>query len=160
MRTTLLALALLATTGTTALAVSGSASLTGHSTLAPKHCRHDRGSFTATVQLLADGTWTAQGDLALSGTITAVGRSGRKFLLDFDDPSRMSFLAALADEASTLCQLPVTVTGASRKAFTLVFNRKGTRATLTIRYRLTGTAAGHPGHASYQLGAKGTWTPG
>jgi hypothetical protein len=160
MRTIALALVLLATTATGVFGVSGSATFTGRSTLAAAHCGSGHRSFTADVQVHGDGTWSAQGSIAASGTYAAVGRSGRKFLLDFDDPSRATFFAVLEADTSALCRLPVTVTGGTRKAFAVVLNRKATRVTLTVRYRITGTAAGNRGHATFQVHAKGPWTPG
>ena len=160
MRTISLALVLLATTATGVFGVSGSATLTGRATLAATHCGRGHQSFTADVQVHDDGTWSGQGSITASGTYVAVGRSGRRFLFDFDDTSRATLFAALEADASALCRLPVTITGGTRKAFAVVLNRKTTRMTLTVRYRVTGTAAGNPGHATFQVHAKGPWTPG
>lgn len=160
MRTISLVLGLLAITASGALGVSGSAMVAGRSTLAAKHCGHSRDTFTADFQLNGDGTWTGQGNITASGTYAAVGRSGRKFLLDFDDPSRATFFAALASGFSDLCRIPVTVTAGTRKAFTVVLNRKTTRVTLTVRYKLIGTAGGNPGRGTFRVHVAGPWTPG
>jgi len=160
MRTIAFLLGLLAVTASGALGVSGTATVTGHSTLAAKHCGHSRGGFDADIQLKDDGTWTGQGSITASGTYTAIGKSGRKFLLDFDDLSRATLFAALSSDFSTLCGIAVDVTGGTRKTFTVVLNRKTTRVTVTMRYKLSGTAGGNPGHGTFQVRVAGPWTPG
>lgn len=159
MRNVILGLLFVSATATGAGAVSGTATLSGHSSIAVSRCGHARRAFTANIQVLGDGTWTAQGDLAAGGTYTPVGRSGRKFLLDLDDASTTDLIARAAIDASLLCRLHVTVTGIKRKAFGVVLNRPGTQISVTFKYRINGNAAGHGGHGTIQIKGHGPWTP-
>ena len=159
MRNVISGLLLVAVTATGAGAVSGTATLTGRTSIAVSPCGHAGRSFAASIQVLGDGTWTAQGDLAASGTYTAVGRTGRKFLLDLDDASSTALIARAETDASLLCRLHVTITGIKRKAFGVVLNRPGTQITVTFKYRINGNAAGHRGHGTVQIKGHGPWTP-
>src|SRR5579871_30745 len=150
---TLMLLLLASITASPALAITGSGTLTGHSTLTAGRCGRDRARFTVVVSLRDDGTWSVTGpEIApFGGTYAPKGRSGRKLALTFDDASRAGFVGELTGDVSSLCRLPVTVTDATQKAFVLTLNRKQSRATLTLRYRLAGMANGKRGRASIEL---------
>lgn len=154
-----LGLLLVAVTATGAHAVSGTATLTGHTTVSVNPCGHSSRKFTADIQVLADGTWSEQGDVTASGTYTAVGTKGRKFALTLDDASRTAFLTMAQTEVSQVCHIGVTITGSKQKAFAIVLNKKGTKITLTFKYGVRGRAAGRTGNGVVQIHAKGAWTP-
>jgi len=154
-----LGLLLIAATATGAHAVSGTATLTGHTSISVNPCGHASRKFTANIQVLDDGTWSEQGDVTASGTYTAVGTKGRKFRLTLDDASRTTFLGIAQTEASQVCRVGVTITGSKQKPSAVVLNRKGTQITLTLKYGVSGRAGGRSGHAVVQIRAKGAWTP-
>ena len=154
-----LGLLLVAGTATGAHAVSGTATLTGHTSISVNPCGSLSRKFTANIQVLADGTWSEQGDVTASGTYTAVGTKGRKFALTLDDASRTAFLAIAQTEASQVCHIGVTITGSKQKSFAVVLNRTGTKLKLTFKYGVSGRAAGRAGHGVVTIHAKGTWTP-
>lgn len=147
---------------TTAAAFSGTASLTGKSTLAVHGCGADRGTFAATVTVAADGTWSAQPSdgPAVAGTWTPVGRAGRKARFAFDAASLSALGATVIDDVSMLCHVSATLTAVHPHTLMLTLNRKLTRATLVISYGFSGRAGRRSGTASYHVVGHGAWTPG
>jgi hypothetical protein len=154
----LLALALAAPT--LAAAFSGTATLTGTSKVAVPGCGTNRGTFSATVTVAADGTWTAQSTNTVGGTWTPVGRSGRKARFVFDATSLSAISTIVVDDASRLCHAPATLTGVHPHTFILVLNRDSTLARLVIAYGFSGRARGRSGTASYHVAGHGAWIPG
>ena len=154
-----LGLLLVAVTATGARAISGTATLTGHTSISVNPCGNASRAFTASFQLLDDGTWSEQGNVTMSGTYTAVGTKGRKFRLTLDDASRTTFLGIAQTEVSQVCRIGVTITGSKQKPSAVVLNRKGTQVTVTLKYGVSGRAGGRSGHAVAQIRAKGAWTP-
>jgi hypothetical protein len=142
-------------------AASGGATLAGKSRLGVPRCGAARMTFSGTLGIRPDGTWTADGgDDAFSGTYAVMGRTGRKLALTMDATSQAAFIASVAEEIASLCESPpVTVTASRAKVLTLVLDRKLTKAKLIVRYAFTGTAGGRSGTAAYRLIARGAWSP-
>jgi hypothetical protein len=158
-----LILALLIVVPAVAHAASGTASLTGTSKLAVKGCGRDRGVFSASLTVAADGTWSTQvtGEERIAGTYTTKGHAGRKLVLTFDAATAATLAASIASDVTTLCQSePATVTSSTIKVLTLTLDRKLTKATLLMRATFTGSAGGRSGTATYKVLGRGPWTPG
>lgn len=143
-------------------ATSGSAALTGTSRLGVRGCHGGRMTFSGTVVVYADGTWTATGGSDnFAGTYAAAGRTGRKLVLTLDEPSKAAFIASVAEDIQTLCDTPpVTVTNSRAKVLALTLNRKLTKAKLVVKYSIAGNAGGRSGTATYRLIGRGAWTAG
>ena len=146
-----------------ALAVSGTATITGTSVLTARGCGHDRGTLSTTLHLAEDGTWTAQSaeGPTYAGTSAPKGRSGRKFALTMDPASEQALVAGSTTDIAMLCELEpgsVVVTQSRAKVLKLTLDKKLTTAKLLVRYLLKGTADGHSGTASLRIAGKGPWT--
>ncbi len=156
-------LCLVFATVTQAAADPGSAQLAGRSVLAIEGCGRDRAMFLATVDVDAGGTWSAQESegATFSGTWTPKGRSGRKADMTFDPGTEAAFVAVLLSDIAERCELttPISVTATRTRVFRLTVNRKRTRGTLVLGYGVKGRSGGRSGTASYQIRAKGPWTP-
>jgi hypothetical protein len=138
----------------------GSGSLRGQGSLAVQRCGRARLHSVATVSVASDGTWIAATDdgATFGGSWSAIGTNGRQFDLAFDAASEAGFLRTLASDASELCDAPIVVTSAVREKFLLTFHRKGSRATLVLRYAATGSAGGRTGSARSRLKLSGRWS--
>jgi hypothetical protein len=145
-----------------AAAQAGSGQLTGHGALAVRGCGRQRFSFTATVATAADATWNGQDSDGnrFGGTWTPKGTKGKKLDLAFDAESEGAFVATILSNITERCETPgpIVVSAVTRKIFRITLNRKGTRATLVLRYTVRGSAGGRSGTARYGLTAKGPWT--
>ena len=142
--------------------VVGSGELRGQVSFAIKKCGADRGRAQVGIAVAPDGTWTAgSGEgLPLSGTSQPLGMSGRKLTLAFDAESAADFVAARASDIEAGCRVSgVVIESATPTRFTLALNRKRTRATLVVIYKLVGSAGGTSGKATFKLRASGRWTP-
>lgn len=139
--------------------VPGSGLLVAKDKLAAKGCGHAKVTGPQTLTLESDGTWTAvsDGGDTLGGTWVPVGTKGRKFDLDFDAPSLALVGVSLEADLSDLCQASVQVSTIDTKKFLLILNRRGTKARMKAKFRLTGTANGQPGKGSFKVKAKGPW---
>jgi hypothetical protein len=146
---------------TPAAAQPGSGDLVGRSLLASKGCGRQRASFGLAVLVDAGGTWTAQDSEGrrFAGAWTPRGASGRRLEVSFGPEAEAAFVAVLAGDVARLCEAPVVVESAVKKAFVLTVNRRRTRMALVLRYVLRGSAGGRSGTARYRLKAKGPWTP-
>jgi hypothetical protein len=143
-------------------AASGSASLTGRSSLAVRGCGAQRMQFSGTLLVQEDGTWTANGgDDTFAGTYVPAGRTGRRLVLTLDGPSEAALIASVEENVASVCDSPpATVTRSRAKVVALVINRKLMKAKLVVKYGFTGTAGGRSGTATYRLIGRGGWTPG
>jgi hypothetical protein len=142
--------------------VVGSGALKGPLSFAVKKCGVDRGRPEVGIAVAPDGTWTAgSGEgLPLSGTSQPLGTSGRKLALAFDADSAAAFIAERVDDIEEGCKLSgVVIDSATPTRFTLTLNRKRTKATLVVIYKLTGSTGGTSGKATFTLQASGRWTP-
>lgn len=140
--------------------LEGTAVMAAKQKLAVRRCGKEGGISGLTFTVGAGGTWNAETDDAtvFAGTSTPLGTSGRKLELTFDAGSLAAFVDALASDATSLCGAAVIVETAEREIFRFGVNRRGTKATLVLKYRFTGQAGGQPGTATFKLKAKGTWT--
>lgn len=158
-----LVLALLILAPAVLYAASGTASLTGTSKLAVKGCGRDRGVFSASLVVAADGTWSAQatGGDRFAGTYTTKGHAGRKLVFTLDAAATAALAASIAEDVTTICESPpATVTSSRMKVLTLTLDRKLTKATLVMRAVFTGSAGGRSGTATYKVLGRGPWMPG
>src|SRR5512134_2969726 len=90
-------------------AASGSASLAGVSKLVVRGCGTERATFSGSLLVQEDGTWTAQGgDDGFAGTYTASGRTGRRLVLTFDGPSQAAFIASIEEDVTIACESTAT----------------------------------------------------
>ena len=113
--------------------------------------------------LAPGGTWTAgSGEgLALGGSSRAIGKGGRKLALEFDPASAADFATDRGRDIASLCEVAdVVVQSVTATSFVLALNRKRTRATLLVVYRLMAAAGGVDRRATFRLRAAGRWTPG
>jgi hypothetical protein len=145
--------------GTDPFASSGSGQLSGRSILKVKGCGKDRIPLVLTANLQSDGRWTAedQQGARFSGTYAPRGSNGRTFDLQFDDATLAAFVATVASDVSELCEVEAVVSAVTRKRFLLRLNRRRTKATLSFKYRFTGSADGRKGSASFVVTVHGPW---
>ncbi len=142
--------------------VAGTGTLKGSLRFAVKKCGVDRGRAKVDMAMAPDGTWAAGSDegLALSGTSQPTGTSGRKVTLAFDAASAAGFTAGLASDIEAGCKgvSGVVIETATPTRFTLALNRKRTRATLLVIYKLTASGGGRATKAKFRIRASGPWT--
>lgn len=154
-----LAVLLLLVTCVPCFALGGSATLRCTAHLKVQRCGGFGDSFRVTFQLRDDGTWVVASDTGTySGTYAVTDDAGRKLALAFDADSEAGFVAGLAADASELCRTPVTVGTVTPRKFGLTFNRRHTRAKLSIRLTGTGTGGGRSGTATWRLQGAGRFT--
>lgn len=128
-----------------------------------KQCGADRGQVEVGIQVAADGTWRAGSgeDIEFGGTSQPVGTSGRKIALAFDAATDEAFVEQRLLDVEALCRRPgFVLQSRTPKQLTLALNRKRTRATLVVVYRLRGTLAGKPRQATFRLRSAGPWSAG
>jgi hypothetical protein len=116
------------------------------------------GSFTSggaiVVSLAFGGNWSANvGGNVYSGS--SVGLDNITFTLDANSLALMR--AVLADDASALCEGPVTIDAITVTKATLKLNKSQTGAKLRFAAMGTRSAASGTGPAKYTLKAKGAW---
>lgn len=146
-----------------AQSTQGSGVLSGTGVLAVRGCGRDRLRASLPITTWADGTWSVQTDVrgALSGRWTALDARGRRLDLAFDAPSAEAFAAMQANDLRELCRATslerVTV---EKRVALLVINRRGTRATLVLRFVTTATVDGKPRVARDKLRLAGRWVAG
>jgi hypothetical protein len=140
--------------------LAGTAVMAAKQKVSVKRCGKDRGTSGLVFTVDASGAWTAETDEAVTftGTAAPFGASGRKLDLTFDAESLAAFVGALASDASNLCGAAVVADTVERTLFRFGVNRRGTKAALALKYKLTGSAGGQPGTATFKLKAKGPFT--
>jgi hypothetical protein len=148
--------------GAASAQVVGSGELRGQLSFAVKKCGTDRGRAEVGIVVAPDGTWTAgSGEgLPLSGTSLPLGMSGRKLALAFDAASAADFAAGRAADIEAGCRVSgVVIESATPTRLTLALNRKRTKATLVVIYKLTASAGGKSTTATFKINASGRWKP-
>jgi hypothetical protein len=143
-------------------AFAGTATMTGVSRLRPRGCGVFRTDLSATLIVADDGTWSAYptGEDPLTGTSEAIGRTGRKLRLAFDDSSLAVVVATVEEGVAIACEAgTVAVTSTRLKTAKLTIDRKLERVTLVVRFRFKGNADGRTGTAIYNVRATGPWSP-
>jgi hypothetical protein len=145
-------------------ALAGTAAVTGASRLRPRGCGALRTDLSGTLVVADDGTWSAdfageEGQVA--GTYEAIGKTGRKLRLAFDDPSLAVVIGTVEEGVAIVCESgAVIVTSTRLKAAKLTIDRKLERVTLVVRFRFKGNAGGRTGSATYNVRATGAWSAG
>jgi hypothetical protein len=143
-----------------ALAESGTVTLRGALTLAVKGCGQRQGKALTELRLADDGTWSVELiSSTLGGTYVATDATGRTLSLDFDPTSLVGLSSVVAEDVTDMCRAPAQVTAPVKDVLQLVFNRKHTKATLSMRYRFTATAGGKSRNVTEKIAARGRWRP-
>jgi hypothetical protein len=155
----ILGLALLAASANAQTVPAGSGTLTGKQRIGASGCGNDSGPSSVTVNLAADGTFSANanGD-TYAGTSTTMGRVTR---LTLDMGSKFLLESVLEDDSSDLCGEAVDIDSQSLTLTqaTLKVNKRQTAAKLQLKAAATGTSASGDGKGKFRLTAVGAWTP-
>lgn len=144
-----------------AQAVSGTADFKGRLTIVAKGCGRRAGNAHAAFALAADGTWSV-GILngALSGTSAPLDATGRKLGLAFDQASSGALRGLVAEDVvGLICHHPAQLGEPMQDTFVLAFNKKFTRAKLTVRYHFTGAPGQKPSIVREVIVMHGRWRP-
>jgi hypothetical protein len=151
----ILGLAVLATNANAQTVPAGSGTLTGKQRIGASGCGNDSGSASVTVNLAADGTFSANanGD-TYAGTSTTMGRVTR---LSLDAGSLFLLEAVLEDDASALCDEAVDITALTPTQAMLKVNKRQTAAKLQVKANATGTSTSGSGRGKFRLTAVGAW---
>jgi len=136
-------------------AANGRVEISSKQKLKFKGCGRDKTKPAVELFLTEDGRWAVSSDgVAISGQYVATGRKGRKLELTPDAASAAALLAYLEAELGSLCGTPVTGLVATPTVLRAKINRRETKATLKLAYRLQGVGTG-----KLRLGGKGSLEP-
>jgi hypothetical protein len=151
----ILGLALLAASANAQTVPAGSGTLTGSQRIGVSGCGNDSGPTSVTVNLAANGTFSANanGD-TYAGTSTMMGSVTR---LTMDMGSQFLLESVLEDDATVLCGETVDITSLSLTQATLKVNKRQTAAKLQIKAGATGTSTSGSGKGKFRLTAVGAW---